>query len=195
MKKVKDFYFNKAKAKGFVARSAFKLEEIDQKNQILKPGMSVVDLGCFPGSWLQYISKRIGNEGIVVGVDMQELKLPLSANMKFFHSDINELDLAILKQIKPYFDLICSDMAPKTTGIKGTDADRSYHLCQMVLATCQKLLKYGGHTLIKVFQGAALEKLVQQMKIEYQIVKRIKPRSSRNESVEIFILGINKQKI
>ena len=86
-------------------------------------------------------------------------------------------------------------MAPKTTGIKGTDADRSYHLCQMVLATCQKLLKYGGNTLIKVFQGAALEKLVQQMKIEYQIVKRIKPRSSRNESVEIFILGINKQKI
>jgi len=195
MKKVKDFYFKKAKAKGFVARSAFKLEEIDQKNQILKPRMSVMDLGCFPGSWLQYISKKIGKDGIVVGVDIQELKLPLSANMKFIHSDINELDLEALKQIKPYFDLICSDMAPKTTGIKGTDADRSYHLCQMVLATSQKLLKYGGNTLIKVFQGAALEKLVQQMKTEYQIVKRIKPKSSRNESVEIFILGINKLKI
>jgi len=195
MKKVKDFYFKKAKAKGFVARSAFKLEEIDQKNQILKPGMSVMDLGCFPGSWLQYISKKIGKEGIVIGVDIQELKMPLSANMKFIHSDINELDLAALKQIKPYFDLVCSDMAPKTTGIKGTDADRSYHLCQMVLSTSQKLLKYGGNTLIKVFQGAALEKLVQQMKTEYQIVKRIKPKSSRNESVEIFILGINKLKI
>ncbi len=194
MKKVQDYYFKKAKSKGFVARSAFKLEEIDQKHKIITPGMSVMDLGCFPGSWLQYISKKIGNNGLVLGVDIQELKLPLAANMKFIHSDINDLNLESISDFRPYFDLICSDMAPKTTGIKGTDADRSYHLCQMVLEVSQQLLKYGGNTLMKVFQGAALEKLVQQMKNEYQVVKRIKPKSSRNESVEIFVLGVNKLK-
>jgi 23S rRNA (uridine2552-2'-O)-methyltransferase len=194
MKKVKDFYFKEAKAKGFVARSAFKLEEIDQKNKIIKPGMSVMDLGCFPGSWLQYISKKIGNSGLVLGVDLQDLKLPLTANMRFIHSDINELNLESIREIRPFFDLICSDMAPKTSGIKGADADRSYHLCQLVLGISQQLLKYGGNTLMKVFQGAALEKLVQQMKNEYQVVKRIKPKSSRNESVEIFVLGVNKLK-
>lgn len=193
MKQVQDHYFHKAKKEGFVARSAFKLKEIDNKHKLIKRGDRIIDLGCFPGSWMQYISQRIGNRGLVVGLDRTELKIPLNDNMRFIHGDINEFDLALLDEYKQYFDIICSDMAPNTTGMKDVDAARSFQLCQMALLIAQNKLKKGGATLVKILQGGTFSELLTQMRSEYGTVKIVKPKSSRNESKEIFVLGINKK--
>lgn len=193
MKQVQDHYFHKAKKEGFAARSAFKLKEIDNKHKLIKRGDHIIDLGCFPGSWMQYISQRIGNNGLVVGIDRTELKIPLKDNMRFIHGDINDIDLALLDEYKRTFDIICSDMAPNTTGMKDVDAARSFQLCQMALLIAQNKLKKGGATLVKILQGSTFNELLTQMRSEYGTVKIVKPKSSRNESKEIFVLGINKK--
>lgn len=192
MKEVQDHYFKKAKKDGYVARSAFKLEEIDKKVNLLKSGQKVMDLGCYPGSWMQYISKKVGADGLVVGIDRTEYKNQLKNNMVVLHEDINELDIDTLGQYADSFDVVCSDMAPNTCGIKSVDAERSLQLCQMALYVAEKFLKKGGATVVKVFQGSPLERLVKQMRQEYKVVKRIKPKSSRNESKEIFVVGEGK---
>ncbi len=191
MKQIQDHYFKKAKKEGYVARSAFKLEEIDIKHKLIKPGDRIIDLGCFPGSWMQYISKKVGKNGIVVGVDRTELKIPLKENMRFVHGDINELDLSITTGFATGYDLVCSDMAPNTTGNKSVDAARSLQLCQMALLVAQNNLKKRGATLVKILQGGTFDHLLKQMRDEYDKVKIIKPKSSRNESKEIFVLGLN----
>ncbi|MCP4294760.1 MAG: RlmE family RNA methyltransferase [Proteobacteria bacterium] len=189
MKKVKDHYFHQARQKGYVARSAFKLEEINKKYNIIKKNNRVIDLGCYPGSWMQYISNYVGSEGLIVGVDRTELQIPLQNNMRFIHSDINELDLNMLSGYARKYDLICSDMAPNSTGIKDVDSARSFHLCQLALTVAQQWLLPKGCTLIKSFQGVTFDRLLKQMRQEYRSVKIIKPKSSRSESKEIFLLG------
>lgn len=189
MKKIQDHYFKQAKKDGYAARSAYKLEEIDNKHRLLRPGGRVLDLGCFPGSWLQYISKKIGDAGLVVGVDRTQLKMPLKPNMRFIHADINELDLSRLSQDADPFDLVCSDMAPNTTGVKAVDSARSYQLCQMALLVGDRYLKASGSILVKVLQGESFDLLLKQMRQDYQTVKTIKPKSSRSESKEVFVLG------
>lgn len=193
MKTVQDHYFKKAKKEGFAARSAYKLKEIDEKHRLLKKGSRILDLGCYPGSWLQYIAQRIGSRGEVIGVDRTDLQLSLQSNMKFIHSDINELDLDSHDILEGYFDLICSDMAPDSTGIKNVDSERSFQLCQMALHIAGKKLKYNGSVLLKSFHGSTFDRLVKQMKAEYHQVKTIKPKSSRDESKEVFVLGIRKR--
>jgi len=192
MKKVQDHYFNKAKKDGYVARSAYKLEEIDSKHKIIKKDFKVLDLGCFPGSWMQYISKKIGNEGMVVGVDRTQLKMKLMANARFVHSDINDLKLDELSLDFKY-DFICSDMAPNSTGIRDVDLARSLDLCQMVLALTQDHLKKKGTVLMKAFQGSSFDLLKSQVNEVFHQVRVVKPKSSRNESREIFILGLMKK--
>jgi len=195
MKVVQDHYFKKAKQEGYVARSAFKLEEIDQKQNLIRPGHNVLDLGCFPGSWLQYISKKVGPKGAVLGIDIQDLEIALSPNMSFLHHDILELDLESLAPYGPPFDLILSDMAPSTTGNKHTDGARVLGLNQMALFTASRWLKTGGNCLIKAFHGQAFEPLLAQMKTEYTKTKTFKPKSSRKESKEIFLFGEGKKAI
>lgn len=193
MKEVQDYYFKKAKKDKYVARSAYKLEEIQKKHPILRKGQKVMDLGCFPGSWLQYVSRVIGKEGLVLGIDLQDLKMNLPENARFIHGDINELDLNQFAEYASNFDVIVSDMAPKTTGIKHLDAERSFQLCDMALFVAEKYLKNSGSIVVKVFQGAPLEKLLKKMRAEYQKVAIVKPKSSRNESVEVFVVGMKKK--
>ncbi|MCP4756622.1 MAG: RlmE family RNA methyltransferase [Proteobacteria bacterium] len=192
MKKVRDHYFKKAKQEGYAARSAYKLQEIDQKYHLIKTDDKVLDLGCFPGSWLQYISRKIGRNGIVVGIDRTELKIRFEENMRFVHSDIDDLDSTGPEISDLAFDLVCSDMAPNTTGIGNVDSERSLQLCLTALDIAQHCLKKGGTTLVKIFQGASFERLIKRMRQEYGRVKIVKPKSSRNESKEIFVLGIKK---
>ncbi|MBU2648305.1 RlmE family RNA methyltransferase [bacterium] len=193
MKAVKDHYFKKAKAEGFAARSAYKLQEIDQKHRLLKNGNRVLDLGCYPGSWMQYISQKIGPNGRVIGIDRTELRIALKDNMGFIHSDIDDLDLESPDLRDSSFDLVCSDMAPNSTGIKNVDSERSFHLCQSALYIASHKLRKSGFVLLKSFHGSTFDRLVRQMKSEYQEVRIIKPKSSRDESKEIFILGNRKQ--
>ena len=193
MKKIKDHYFHKAKRDGYVARSAYKLEEIDKKHRILRNGNLVLDLGCSPGSWLQYASRKVGEKGQVLGVDLQTVKLSLPQNVKVIQADIFEMTVNDLEMNGGMVDVILSDMAPKTTGIRDTDAQRSYALNQQVLELSGDLLRPQGTLLVKAFQGAPLEQLRREFSSIFAQVKLCKPKSSRSESVEIFLLGLNKK--
>ena len=193
MKKIKDHYFHKAKRDGYVARSAYKLEEIDKKHRILRNGNLVLDLGCSPGSWLQYASRKVGEKGQVLGVDLQTVQLSLPQNVKVIQADIFEMTVNDLEMNGGMVDVILSDMAPKTTGIRDTDAQRSYALNQQVLELSGDLLRPQGTLLVKAFQGAPLEQLRREFSSIFAQVKLCKPKSSRSESVEIFLLGLNKK--
>src|SRR3954465_9701370 len=123
---LKDYYFQKAKSENYAARSIFKLQEIDERFKILKTGYKVLDLGAAPGSWSQYASKKIGPQGRILGIDLTTIQVRLD-NAVFIQADINDVNIESLMAdhgIVPPFDLVLSDMAPKTTGIKMTDQAR-----------------------------------------------------------------------
>ncbi|MBC8259182.1 MAG: RlmE family RNA methyltransferase [SAR324 cluster bacterium] len=192
MKKIKDHYYHQAKKEGYVARSAYKLEEIDKKHQLLRKGYFVLDLGCSPGSWLQYASKKVGPKGLVQGVDLQPVKLSLPSQVKVLQADIFDLTAKDLDMDGKPFDVIISDMAPKTSGIRSADAQRSLALNQQVLDLAGDLLRPQGSLLVKAFQGAPLDELRSTFRVSFSKVKLCKPKSSRAESVEIFLLGQGK---
>lgn len=193
MKIIKDHYFHKAKRNGYVARSAYKLEEIDKKHRIISKGNFVLDLGCSPGSWLQYTSRKVGEEGEVLGVDLQPVSHSLPAHVRVLQADIFELMAKDLEISGGMVDVILSDMAPKTSGIRATDAQRSYALNQHVLQLAYELLRPQGILLVKAFQGAPLGELRNAFRNSFAKVKLCKPKSSRAESVEIFLLGMGKK--
>ena len=153
MFKVKDHYYQKAKDENYLARSIYKLEEIDQRFKILKKGDLVVDLGYFPGSWAQYTAPKVGPTGKVVGIDIQpvnkKLQLP---NLVLFEKDIFELKSPADLGVERPFDVVLSDMAPKTTGIKTVDQARSLDLIESVFGMLPILLRPNGNFVIKVFE-------------------------------------------
>ena len=153
--KVKDHYFNKAKKENYLARSIFKLEEIDNKYKVLNKGDHVLDLGYYPGSWIQYTAKKVGSTGSVVGIDIQEVnkttaKIP---NVKVFQKDINDVQSLEELGVSEKFDALVSDMAPNTTGIKSVDQARSLQLVEMVFYHLPNFLKNDGNFVIKVFDS------------------------------------------
>ena len=194
MKKIKDHYFHKAKKDGYVARSVYKIEEIDKKNKIISLGNKVLDLGCSPGSWIQYASKKVGNSGHVLGVDLQPVKISLPSNVKVIQADIFELTYKELEIKGGQADVILSDIAPKTSGIRTTDAHRSFDLNKKVLNLTNDILCPRGFLLLKAFQGILLDELCSEFRKMFAKVKLCKPKSSRPESVEIFVLGEDKKK-
>ena len=133
MKKIKDHYFHKAKKDGYAARSVYKIEEIDKKYRIIRTGNKVLDLGCSPGSWLQYASRKVGKSGQVLGVDLQPVKISLPSHVKVIKADIFELTDEDLKINGGQSNVILSDMSPKTSGIRTTDVRRSFELNKKVL--------------------------------------------------------------
>ena len=133
MKKIKDHYFYKAKSDGYVARSIYKLEEIDKKHKLICDGNLVIDFGCSPGSWLQYTCRKVGKKGFVLGVDIKPVNISLPKNAKFLKLDIFEANMINLEMNGNTVDVILSDMAPKTTGIRSVDSQRSLDLNQCVL--------------------------------------------------------------
>ena len=193
MKKIKDHYFHKAKKEGYAARSFYKIEEIDKKNRILGLGNKVLDLGCSPGSWLQYASRKVGSSGHVLGVDLQPVKISLPSHVIIIKGDIFDLTYEDLKIKGGQADVILSDMAPKTSGIRTTDAHRSYELNKKVLNLANDALCPEGLLLLKAFQGVLLDELYSEFRKMFANVKFCKPKSSRTESVEIFILGTGKK--
>lgn len=191
--KVKDHYFNKAKQESYFARSVYKLEEIDEKYKILRPGMQVVDFGYHPGSWIQYTSRVIGDEGRVVGIDVREVNKKLSGvkNVRVYQKDI--FDISDLKQLEVdgQFDAVLSDMAPNTTGIKSLDQDRSLNLVESVIGLLPKFLKPGGNFVIKVFDSQNAQNYLKTQKGLFQEFHYLKPKSTRSVSKEFFVIGKN----
>ena len=191
----RDHYFKKAKENNFAARSVFKLEEIDQKLKIVRPRQRVLDLGASPGSWSQYCSKKIGPEGRILGVDLKPVtaKLP---NATFIQADLRDLNLEqvfIEHGFPPPFDLVISDMAPNTTGIRSTDQARSFELCDLALDVAKRFLKKDGHFVCKLFHSDDFTELRDKIKSEFEKFDAVKPDSTRKISKEIFLIGIKKK--
>lgn len=191
----RDHYFKKAKDQNFVARSVFKLEEIDQKLKIIHPNQKILDMGASPGSWAQYCSKKIGPAGRILGVDLTEIKLKLN-NAIFIQADLYDLNLQnVFDQygFKDPFDVVLSDMAPKTTGIRMTDQARSFALCELALNTAKQYLKKDGHFVCKLFHSDGFTKLRDEIKKNFHRFEAVKPDSTRKISKEIFLVGIRKK--
>lgn len=191
---VNDHYVHKAKAEGYRARAAFKLLEIDEKDHLLKPGMTVVDLGSAPGSWCQIAAKKVGDSGKVVALDLLEMD-PLH-NVHFIQGDfhsasiLNALEGALENQP---VDLVISDMAPNISGIATADQARAIGLCELALDFAATHLKPGGHFLVKVFQGAGIDEYRQAMQAVFSRVVVRKPAASRDRSSEVYFLGLDKR--
>lgn len=191
----RDHYFKKAKAENFAARSVFKLEEIDQRYRILREGQTVLDLGASPGSWSQYAAKKVGAQGRVLGVDLSPVTVTL-ANAVFIQADLRDLQLEQVFQehgFQPPFDLVLSDMAPKTTGIRVTDQARSMELCELALDIARRFLKPGGHFVCKLFHSEDFTKLRDEIKKSFEKFEAVKPDSTRKISKEIFLVGLRKK--
>lgn len=198
MRKVRDYYFNKAKKDRYPARSVYKLEEVQQKYRFLHRGDSVLDLGCFPGSWSLFAAETVGPKGIVVGVDLQQAEAAPraeSAEIKWLCQDIMEPELIpLLRRIRPAFKVLISDLAPKTTGNRWADSQHSIALVRKTLALAEILLFDKGHYLCKVFQGEDFPAFFDEVKERFEMAKVLKPKSSRTESREVFVLGMGYRK-
>lgn len=189
--KVKDHYYNKAKKDKFLARSVYKLEEIDKKNKIIKAGDRVLDLGYYPGSWIQYTSNKVGEKGVVVGIDIQPVNKKLSSlkNVTLFENDIFEINNLEDIGLESPFDVVLSDMAPKTTGIKGVDQDRSLALVENVFESLPIFLRKGGNFIIKVFDSQDAQNFLKSRKGLFKSFTYLKPKSTRSVSKEFFVIG------
>lgn len=187
----KDYYFFKAKKENFAARSVFKLEEIDQRFRILRANQKVLDLGAAPGSWSQYAAKKVGPKGRVLGIDLQPIKITLQ-NAAFETMDIRAIDWQAIfdkYEMQPPFDVVLSDMAPKTTGVRLQDQMRSLELCEIALETAKKYLKRGGTFICKMFHSDEFENYRKLVRAHFEKVDILRPKSTRRESKEVFFIA------
>ncbi len=183
-----DAFFRRARNEGFVARSVYKLEEIDRRLHLFHPGARVLDLGCRPGSWLQYATKAVGPHGVVIGVDRQPLPKPVPG-AQVLVADIFTLSDEELLAGQAAFDLVMSDMAPDTTGIRSVDQARSIALVEEALGRAERLLAPLGAFVAKVFQGPDVESARKRMATRFAEARLIKPEGSRSESTELYLVG------
>ena len=188
-----DFYRSRARAEGYVARAIYKLKEVDEKYHLFKEGQRVLDLGCSPGSWLQYIGARIGPRGMVVGVDANPPEIEMAPPLYFVQGEVTSIDLKTVMAISPVFDVVVSDMAPKTTGMRQVDQQRSLELAFVAWEWASKLLRCGGHFLVKMFEGPDTGALMTVLKTGFTSCRPVKPAGSRPASREIYLLGLKKR--
>jgi 23S rRNA (uridine2552-2'-O)-methyltransferase len=184
----RDRFHQKAKKQGFLARAVFKLEELDKQFKLFKPGQRVLDLGCSPGSWLQYARGKVGDKGVLVGLDRGPLRGNV-ANARIVVGDVMNIDIAELKGELPAFDIVLSDMAPDTSGIRHLDQARSEALFERALEIATATLAPGGNFVGKLFQGPDFKKLIEEVRAKFEIAKSAKPDSSRQISIEQYVVG------
>ena len=198
MRKVQDYYFKKAKKENYPARSVYKLEEAQKKYGFIKSGDTVLDFGCYPGSWSIYAARVVGPKGVVVGVDLQEgkkISIAKAAEIMWFCNDIMSDDIVQkMKDIKETFGIVLSDIAPRTSGNKWVDQQQSLNLAKRVFELAERLLSKDGNFYVKVFEGEDFKEFVDSVRKSFKTVKIVKPKSSRNESPEVFVLGIGFKK-
>jgi 23S rRNA (uridine2552-2'-O)-methyltransferase len=187
---VTDPYVQLANKEGYRSRAVYKLIELDERDHLLKPGMTVVDLGAAPGGWTQVAAKKIGLSGVLVAFDILPMD-PVHGAL-FIQGDFREdaalaqLDAAL--HGRPV-DLVISDMAPNISGIGVADQARSMHLAELALEFSRQRLKPGGNFLVKVFQGEGFDDFVREMRASFSQVLIRKPKASRDRSTEVYMLG------
>ena len=191
---VSDEFVKKAQRDGYRARSAYKLIEIDDKDHLIKPGMTIVDLGAAPGSWSQVAVQRLKGSGRVIALDLLDMQ-PL-AGVEFIQGDFRED--AILQQLENSLggrevDLVIADMAPNISGISVVDQSKAAYLTELALEFSIKWLKPGGHFLVKVFAGSGFDEIVKSMRDHFEKVATRKPKASRDRSSEVYLLGLKRK--
>ncbi len=204
---VNDTYVKLAKREGYRARAAYKLKEIDEAHHLIKPGHLVVDLGSTPGAWSQYIRRKLSPKtatgggaavgelnGTIIALDL--LPMEPVEGVTFIQGDFREE--ALLAQLSTQMqghlaDVVVSDMAPNLSGIDSADAARVEHLIELAIDFCKNHMKPEGALVAKVFHGSGYSQLVLMFKASFKVVKAIKPKSSRSESSETFLVGMGQK--
>ena len=186
-----DVFAQKAKKEGYPARSVYKLEEIDRRVRLLRPGMHVLDLGCAPGSWLLYAAQRVGANGRARGIDLSALEIALPRNAESMVGDAfaptAEVD-AFIRQLAPY-QVVLSDMAPSTTGERFGDQMRSAELVDRTLDLADELVAPGGSWVAKVFMSDELPRLRARARALFESERILRPEGTRTVSYEVFLVG------
>ena len=183
-----DRYFRQAKREGYLARSAYKLIEIDDKRRLIRKGDRIIDLGCAPGSWLQVAAERTGSRGYVVGIDLKPVSGEFARNVRTVVGDFTEIDPSdLLDREGRLANVVLSDMAPNTSG--HGDHFVSIRLCEEIVDRLPLLLRKGGSFAMKVFEGEALPPLLERVRTLFHDVKVVKPRATRDVSREVFVTG------
>lgn len=191
----RDFYYRQAKAEKYRSRAAYKLLQTARKYNFLKKGDVVVDLGCSPGAWLQVASKIVGDEGFVLGVDLNEVRPLKATNVHVIIGDIAEgqTQKQIGKILPSRADVIISDVSPNISGVWEVDHARQIDLARKSLMIALKLLKANGNFFVKVFQGDMFQDFVKEIGQNFTRIEILKPNASRAKSAEIFVLGMGKK--
>lgn len=192
----KDAFYKKAKREGYRARSAYKLLELNQEFRLLRPGMRVVDLGAWPGGWVQVAAEAVGHAGRVVGIDLVALEpLPFS-QVQLLQGDATDpiQQQRIVEALGGPADVVLSDMAPKLSGMREVDEARSIALCRAALSCAQQLLRPGGSLLVKVFMGPEHKVFLAELRAAFATVKTTKLESSRKGSAETYVLAAGMKK-
>jgi 23S rRNA (uridine2552-2'-O)-methyltransferase len=192
----KDEYYNKAKQQGYRARSAYKLQQLDETAGLLGEGRTVVDLGAAPGGWLQVAAERVGERGRVVGVDRQSID-PLeepAATVEYVRGDITDEDTVdrLREAVDGEADVVLSDMAPNMTGEYDLDHARSVHLVRQAFEVATDLLASEGDFCAKVFDGQDLDDLIADIEPEFEYVREVRPDASRDSSSELYLVAKNR---
>jgi len=185
-----DFYVQQAQKEGYRSRAVFKLLEIDEKDRLLRPGMTVVDLGAAPGGWSQIVSLRLKGKGRVVATDI--LPMDALADVEFIEGDFREEE--VLNQLLETLgndkaDLVMSDMAPNISGMKAVDQPRAMYLAELALDLARKVLNKDGVFLTKVFQGEGFDEYLRELRSNFKSVTVRKPKASRPRSREVYLLA------
>ena len=191
-----DPFVKRAKAEGWRSRAVYKLEQLDQRERLLKPGMVVLELGAAPGAWSQYVRRQVGPSGRVVATDLLPMA-PLEG-VEFLQGDFRED--GVLRQLKDTLgaaavDLLLSDMAPNLSGMDAIDAPRGMYLAELALDMAHEVLKPGASALIKLLQGAGFEALVALARTRFARVRCLKPQASRSRSPETYLLASGRRMV
>jgi len=189
-KKWEDHYTRRARDEKWPARSVYKLQEIDKKFHLIHKGDRLLDLGCYPGSWAQYGLKKVGPGGEVIGIDQSRLDQFSFPNFRFIQADVFLLEIDELVRKIGLMDLLMSDLAPKTTGIKLTDVARSMELAERAEKIVLALLKKKGNFLCKVFEGEDLKAFKTEISHYFQQVRLFRSKATRKRSREVYLVGL-----
>lgn len=187
-----DHYTRRAREEKWLARSVYKLQEIDRKFKLIRKGDRILDLGCYPGSWSQYGLKQVGPKGDVVGLDMQAPRQPFSSAFRFIQADVLTVDMDRLSQEMALRDVVLSDLAPPTTGIRLRDESRSLTLGRRALEIAQTLLKPKGRLVCKVFEGEDFKPFKQAFTAQFREIRQLRPKATRKKSREIYLVGLGR---
>jgi 23S rRNA (uridine2552-2'-O)-methyltransferase len=194
MRNKPDHYSLRAKKEGYLARSVYKLLEIDKKFSLIKKGQNILDLGAAPGSWCQYTQKKMQKTGHITAVDLKPLMFVWDKKIiTFIQGSFLENDVSDRITDNGPYDLILSDAAPSTSGNRFIDTQRSLELVRNIVALSDRNLKEGGNLTVKIFQGGEENLVIEELKKTFQKVKIFKPEASRKESFEVFLIAISKR--